>query len=40
MRSRLALVLDELETNRFAAMRDLEVLASNLMALERSLFGN
>ena len=40
MRTRLALVLDELEEDAFAAMSDLEVLASNLVALERSLFGN
>jgi hypothetical protein len=40
MRDRLILSLDELETNRFAALRDLEVLASNLLALERSLFGD
>jgi hypothetical protein len=40
MRTRLTLVLDELEEDAFAAMSDLEVLASNLVALERSLFGN
>jgi len=40
MRTRLALVLEELETNRFAAKSDLDVLMSNLLALERSLFGN
>jgi hypothetical protein len=40
MRTRLALVLDELEADAFAAMSDLDVLASNLLALERSLFGN
>ncbi len=40
MRTRLALVLDELEADSFAAMSDLDVLASNLLALERSLFGN
>jgi hypothetical protein len=40
MRDRLVLSLDELEKNRFAALRDLEVLASNLQALERSLFGD
>jgi hypothetical protein len=40
MRTRLALVLDEMEEDAFAAMSDLEVLASNLVALERSLFGN
>jgi cell division protein FtsB len=40
MRTRLVLVLEELETDAFAAMSDLEVFASNLIALERSLFGN
>lgn len=40
MRTRLSLVLEELETDASAAMSDLEVLASNLLALERSLFGN
>ncbi len=38
MRDRLVLVLDELETDAFAARRDLEILANNLLALERSLF--
>jgi len=37
---RLELVLDELGEDSFAAVRDLEVLSSNLSALERSLFGN
>lgn len=40
MRTRLTLVLEELETDAFAALSDLDVLASNLLALERSLFGN
>jgi len=40
MRTRLALVLEELETDAFAALSDLDVLKSNLLALERSLFGN
>jgi hypothetical protein len=40
MRTRLALVLDELETDVFAAGNDLEVLKNNLVALERSLFGD
>jgi hypothetical protein len=40
MRTRLALVLDELDQDEFAAQNDLEVLTSNLLALERSLFGN
>ena len=34
------LVLEELEADDFAAMSDLDVLKSNLVALERSLFGN
>jgi len=37
---RLELVLEELGEDSFAAVRDLEVLSSNLSALERSLFGN
>jgi chromosome segregation ATPase len=40
MLTRLELVLDELGDDSFAAIRDLEVLSSNLAALERSLFGN
>ena len=40
MRTRLNLVLDELEEDTAAAMSDLDVLSSNLIALERSLFGN
>ncbi|OGO19720.1 MAG: hypothetical protein A2Z14_00685 [Chloroflexi bacterium RBG_16_48_8] len=40
MRTRLALALEELETNTFAAISDLDVLISNLVALERSLFEN
>lgn len=40
MLTRLELVLDELGEDSFAAVRDLEVLSSNLSALERSLFGN
>jgi hypothetical protein len=40
MRTRLTLVLEELETDTFAALSDLDVLKSNLLALERSLFGN
>ncbi len=39
MRERLGLVLDELGDDAFAARRDLEVLANNLLTLERSLFG-
>jgi hypothetical protein len=33
------LVLDEVESDEFAARRDLEILANNLLSLERSLFG-
>ncbi len=40
MLTRLELVLEELGEDSFAAIRDLEVLSSNLAALERSLFGN
>ncbi|MCK4692356.1 MAG: hypothetical protein KAT23_01915 [Anaerolineales bacterium] len=39
LRNRLALVLEEVDDNAFAAQRDLQILASNLLALERSLFG-
>lgn len=39
MRDRLALALGELETNNFAAVNDLEVLAGDLAAFERSAFG-
>ncbi len=39
MLDRLQLVLDELDEDAFAAQRDLEVMANNLIALERSLFG-
>jgi hypothetical protein len=39
MSDRLVLVLEEVETDSFAARRDLEVLANNLLALERVLFG-
>lgn len=39
MRDRLALVLSELETNNFAAVNDLEVLAGDLAAFERATFG-
>jgi hypothetical protein len=38
MQRRLLLVLEELDDNVFAAESDLEVLHSNLVALERSLF--
>ncbi|TET85839.1 MAG: hypothetical protein E3J37_01040 [Anaerolineales bacterium] len=38
-RTRLALVLEEVDDNAFAAQRDLQILASNLLSLERSLFG-
>ena len=40
MRTRLALVLDEIDDDAFAAKRDLEILSNNLVALQRSLFGN
>jgi hypothetical protein len=40
MLTRLDLVLEELGDDSFAAIRDLEVLSSNLAALERSIFGN
>ncbi len=39
MRDRLNLVLNELESDTFAAERDLEILSNNLVELERSLFG-
>lgn len=39
MRDRLNLVLNELESDAFAAERDLEILSNNLVGLERSLFG-
>jgi hypothetical protein len=35
---RLELVQREIDTDEFAAMRDLEILANNLLLLERSLF--
>lgn len=40
MLTRLDLVVAELGEDSFAAIRDLEVLRSNLAALERSIFGN
>mgnify|MGYP001152442738 CR=1 FL=1 len=39
MSERLALALEEVETDEFAARRDLEILANNLIALEQRLFG-
>jgi hypothetical protein len=39
MSDRLQLVLEEVESDTFAARRDLEILANNLLALERVLFG-
>jgi hypothetical protein len=39
MRTRLALVLNEIEGDAFAAKSDLEVLTNSLVALQRSLFG-
>ena len=38
MNNRLQLVLEEVESDTFAARRDLEILANNLLALERVLF--
>jgi len=40
MRDRLELVFRELESDEFAAGSDLQVLASSLTALERSLYGD
>ncbi len=37
-RERLALVLDEVETDIFAAQRDLEILANQLLEMDRDLF--
>ena len=39
MRDRLALVLEEIDDDAFAAENDLEVLRNSLLALEGSLFG-
>jgi hypothetical protein len=39
MSERLVLVLQEVQTDAFAARRDLEILANNLIALEQRLFG-
>lgn len=39
MNDRLNLAIEEVETDEFAARRDLEILANNLIALEQSLFG-
>jgi hypothetical protein len=39
LRTRLALVVDEVDSDAFAARRDLQILANNLISLERSLFG-
>jgi hypothetical protein len=39
LRNRLALVIDELDTDTFAAQRDLQILSNNLISLERSLFN-
>jgi hypothetical protein len=39
MSERLALALREVEADDFAARRDLEILANNLIALEQSIFG-
>jgi hypothetical protein len=40
MRARLSLALEALEEDTETAVSDLSVLSSNLVALERSLFGN
>lgn len=40
MRVRLILVLDEIDDDTFAALRDLEILSNNLRAFSRSLFGD
>lgn len=40
MRDRLRLVLQEIETDEFAAQNDLEILANNLVDLERALFDD
>lgn len=39
MGERLVLALEEVKTDEFAARRDLEILANNLIALEQRLFG-
>ena len=39
LRDRLALVIEELDDNIFAAQRDLQILSNNLISLERSLFS-
>lgn len=39
LRERVALVLEEVDSDAFAARRDLEILANNLLSLERLLFG-
>jgi polyhydroxyalkanoate synthesis regulator phasin len=40
MQSRLALALEEINQDAFAAESDLEVLRNSILALERSLFGD
>lgn len=40
MRNRLELVLEGLEDDTFAARRDLEIMANNLVDLEQRLFGD
>jgi cell division protein FtsB len=39
LRERLALVIEEVEVDIFAAQRDLEILANTLISMERDLFG-
>lgn len=39
LRDRVTLVIEEADSDAFAARRDLEILANNLLSLERLLFG-
>ena len=39
MRVRLVLVMDEIDEDTFAALKDLQILSNNLQAFSRSLFG-
>lgn len=40
MRDRLRLVMEELDSDGFAARQDLEIMANNLLSLEEVLFGS
>lgn len=40
MRDRLRLVVEELDSDAFAARQDLEIMANNLLSLEEVLFGS